>query len=60
MIKLAADRSNEVIFDSKGKGANYSSLVERVNGLGSSLAQIKSEIEEFSKEKTVKNLEKKF
>lgn len=54
MVKLANDCSNELIFDSKGKRANYSSLVERVNGLGSALAQVKNEIEEFTKEKTVK------
>ena len=54
MIKLANDCSNEMIFDSQGKRANYSSLVERVNGLGSALAQIKNEVEEFSKEKAVK------
>lgn len=50
---MAGDRSNEIVLDCKGNRANYSSLVERVNGLGSALAQIKTEIEEFTKEKTV-------
>lgn len=52
-MKLAQNRCNESIFDSKGKRANYTSLVERVNGLGASLAQIKNEIEEFGKDKRV-------
>jgi uncharacterized protein YoxC len=54
LIKLANDRSKEVLLDSQGKRANYSSLVERVNDLGSALAQIKNEIEEFCKGKAVK------
>ena len=54
MVKLANDRSNVVLLDSLGKRANYSSLVERVNDLGSALAQIKGEIDEFQREKKVK------
>ena len=54
MVQTGADRSNESVFDSKGGRANYSSLVERVNGLGAALAQIKTEIEVFDKEKRVK------
>ena len=50
-------KSVGIVVDSKGRRADYSSLCERVNQLGTTLAVIKKEFEQLNNEKKVKAFE---
>ena len=52
LIKLASEKANLSVID--GELVNYSSLRDRVNSLGVSLAEIKSDLTEINREKKVK------
>lgn len=53
MSQISLEKAREDVVDSKGKAANYATLCERVNALGSALAQIKSKSTHISVEKAV-------
>lgn len=50
--KIETERAQTELVDGKPK-ISYSNLCERVNGLGNSLAQIKSEFSQLIQDKTV-------
>ena len=49
----AIERAKAAVKDIRGRAANYASLCERVNSLGSALAQVKQEYSQLVQEKTV-------
>lgn len=53
MRMSAIERAKAAVKDIRGRAANYASLCERVNSLGSALAQVKQEYSQLVQEKTV-------
>ena len=49
----ALEKAKATVKDMRGRAANYASLCERVNSLGSALAQVKLEYSQLVQEKTV-------
>lgn len=56
MSQSALEKAKASVKDMRGRAANYASLCERLNSLGTALAQVKLEYTQLVQEKNVRSI----